>query len=172
MKIISQQECQEWFKTKLAKDFSREAVEANYPDYVTYRLPIDTGKKTALARALTRSIDMSRAGLFWITSWGIYPSSENMGLFDGYRRFLGESRTINAAPGHIFDESEAEKLECLLDLAFYFYWDASLLDGAGTIAVRTSHDECFSVLGKNIAYLQDFESKLGRLELKLLGRSK
>jgi hypothetical protein len=172
MKIVSPQKCQDWLKAKLARDFTWETVKAVYPHCVTYQSPSDTGKRTALARSLTGSIDTTESGLFWITAWGIFPSSENMALFEAYRKSLGESRAIQAAPGHIFDESDLEQLECLLDLALYFYWDACLFDGAGSIAARISHDECFSVYAKDGARLQDFERNFGRLKLKQLARSK
>jgi hypothetical protein len=170
MKIISQQECQQWLRTKLATDFTWKTLETNYDKYVTYELPIDAGKKAALARAMAASIPSP--GLFWITAWGIFPSSQNMVLFDGYRESLGESRAIDSAPGHIFDSSDLQKLECLLDLTLYFYWDAGLFDGTGSIAARISHDECLSIYGTSIECLRDFEKSLGLLELKQLARSR
>ncbi len=139
-----------------------------YPHSVTYQLPSDTGKKTILGRVLAGSLDTTQPGLFWVTAWGIFPSSENMLLFDGYRKSLGESRSIYSAPGHIFVESDLQKVECLLDLALYVYWDASLFDGAGRIVVSMSHDECFSLYAKDKAQVQDFERNLERLKLNQL----
>ena len=166
MKIVTEQECQEWLKVSLTTDFSWETVRALYPHCVTYGVPSDTGKKTVLGRVLTGCVARPGAGLFWITGWGIFPSSENMVLFDGYRKSLGENRTIHAAPGHVFGESDLGTVECLLDLALYFYWDSSLFDGA--IVLRTSHDECFSVYARNKAHMQEISSNLDRLKLKQL----
>ncbi len=168
MKIISEQECQEWLKTKLSTAFSLEAVMGDYTHRVSYQLPNDTGKKTVLARVLTGSIDTEEPGLFWITAWGIFPSSENMALFDGYRKSLGDSRPIHAAPGHIFDKSDLQQLECLFDLALYFNWDATLFCGTRNIVIRTSHDEYISVYGRDKARVQELESTLGRLKLTQL----
>jgi hypothetical protein len=165
MKIISPQECNQWVRAKLGQDFALETFAPNFPHCVTYQLPVDTGKKSALARFLAGSVDTSTPGLFWITGWGIFPSSENMALFEGYRVFLGESRALDTAPGHINDESDLLKLECLLDLALYFYWDALLFDEVGSIAVRTSHDERLSIYGKSPERLNKLESDLGRLGL-------
>ena len=89
-----------------------------------------------------------------------------MALFDGYRKSLGESRCIHAAPGHIFAESDLPQLECIIGLALYFYWDASLFDGLGTIVVRTSHDEWISIQAKDEAHLRTFRSNLDPLKLK------
>ncbi len=168
MKIVTQQECHEWLRARLGKDFSWEIVNGVYPHCLTYQLPGDTGKTTALGRLITGSIGTTQPGLLWITAWGIFPSSENMLLFDGYRKSLGESRPIHTAPGHIFDGPDLPNVECLFDMALYFYWDASLFDGSGTIVVRTSHDECISVYAKDLAHIQEFESNLGRLKLKQL----
>jgi hypothetical protein len=164
MKIISQPECQEWLERNLGSGFT--ALEKIYAYHVSYLLPTDTGVKTVLARAISRSIECEQPGLFWITDWGIFPSVENMALFDGYRKSLGEDRAIHAAPGHIFGESELQQLECLFDLALYFLWDANLFDGAGTIAVQISHDEFLSVHAKDEARLRQFQSCLERLKLK------
>ncbi len=166
MKIISQQECEEWVAAHLGRDFARDAVAADYASRVVYQLPTDTGKKTAIARAVSRSIDTRGLGLFWITAWGIFPSSENMAIFDGYRKFLGEERAIHAAPGHVFGASDLPQLECLFDLTLYFYWDASLFEGAGNIVVTASHDECVSVHAKDAAYLRQFQNTLDGLKLK------
>ncbi len=120
MKIISQRECEEWVKTKLGENLELASVLVGYTHSVTYHLPIDAGKKTALARVLSRSIDARQQGLLWITAWGIFPSSENMALFDAYRRSLGENRPIHETPGHVFDQSDLQQIECLLDLAPIF----------------------------------------------------
>src|ERR1700755_7937 len=83
-------------------------------------------------------------GCMWITGWGVFPSSENMALFDAYRRSIGETRPLQAAPGHLVQEGDDEKLECLLDLSLYFFWDVSLFDGA-TLRIALSHDEVLTV---------------------------
>ncbi|MHB1033812.1 MAG: hypothetical protein ACYC35_05250 [Pirellulales bacterium] len=169
MRTLSEQECQEWLTAHLGRIATRQNLEREYANCVTYRLPIDTGKKTALARILSRSIDTSQFGMFWITGWGIFPSSENMALFDGYRRSLGENRVLSAACGHVFGESDLQQLECLLDLALYFYWDSSLFDGAGSIVVSTSHDEYLSVYTQDKARLRQFQDRLEPLKLKEVG---
>jgi hypothetical protein len=167
MKIISRQECQEWLKAKLARDLTWETVPTIYPHCVTYRLPTDTGKKTALAHVVIGSVDVTEMGLLWITAWSIFPSSENMLLFNGYRSSLGETRDVHAAPAHTFGMSDLPNVECLLDLVLYFYWDAILLDGSG-ILVRASHDEYISIHASEEASLQEFKTSLARLKLEQL----
>jgi hypothetical protein len=169
MRILSQPECQGWLETNFGKGST--SVEAECAHYATYVLPIDTGVKTAIARAVSHSVDTGRCGLFWITGWGIFPSSQNMALFDGYRKSLGEDRAIHAAPGHVFGEADLQQLECLFGLALYFCWDASLFDGAGTIVVKISHDEFISVHARDEARLRQFLMSLEGLNLKQMSES-
>lgn len=169
MKVLSAHECREWLSANLARGLSLETLEAAYPSYAVYRLPVDTGAKTAIAHILTHSMDTSRGGLLWITAWGVFPSCENMALFDAYRKSFGESRDLPAAPGHLFGQSDLQHVECLLAMALYFYWDATVYEGAGTLVVTISHDECISVRADNQARLTQFRSNLGRLKLTTVG---
>ena len=168
MKIISELERKEWLSKRLQPVNLNDVTDYKYS--VTYHLPEDSGKKTALARAMTHSIEDSQPGLFWITAWGIFPSSENVALFDGYRRSLGEVRPIHEAPGHIFDTSDLRDLECLCDLALYFYWDASLFDGMNAIMVRTSHDETISIHARDKVRLGKLVEGLQGLKLRQLNQ--
>ena len=120
-----------------------------------------------MARAVVGLIGNRLPGLFWITAWGVWPSSENMAVFDGYRKSLGEHRALWEAPAHIFDESELQQIECLLDLALYFYWDAFLFN-KGTLAFTTSHDECVSVHSSDEETLRAFQDSFSRLDIEQL----
>ena len=115
---------------------------------VTWRVPSDSGRKTALARALLALIDdgndASEAALV-ITGHGVWPSSENPTLFDGYRQSLGEARPVDEVPGHIFCSSDHTHIEGLLDLILYFAWDAVLTHPNSKLFVALSHDEALTV---------------------------
>ncbi|HEV2968862.1 MAG TPA: hypothetical protein VGY55_02660 [Pirellulales bacterium] len=167
MKMLSQHECEEWLKANVGPTVTLENVEDGYPHRVSYSMPVDTGKKTALAHYVTHysSIDVRQPGLFWITLHGVWPSSENMAIFDGYRSSLGETRPLDEAPGLVFDHTDLQALECLLALTLYFYWDSSLLDGAGKVLFKTGHDEWLSVCAKDEAHLARFVDTLDRLKL-------
>jgi|ERR1700722_2766302 hypothetical protein len=171
MRTISKPECREWLKANIGGDFTVEKVEGEYVYGVAYLVPSDTGKKTALGRALIAVLQVKSPGLFWITATGIWPSSENMALFDGYRRSFGENRPIHAAPAHVFDGSDLVQLECLLDLALYFYWDSLLFEGPEGVAVKTSHDEYISVRAKDPDRLSRIERNLIELGLKAVDGS-
>jgi|SRR5215203_1167499 len=164
MKIVSDAECYNWMKASRGTEFTWHGVREEYAHRTTYRLPVDTGKKTALARHLVAELNTALPGILWITGWGIFSSSENMALFDGYRRSIGEYRALYDAPGHIFTESDRVHIECIVDLAMYFYWDASLFD-AGGIWIETSHDEFFSISAMDRRRLTEIDDRLSPLEL-------
>lgn len=92
-----------------------------------------------------------------------------MALFDSYRKSLGETRDLFDAPGHLFDNADLDRLECLLDLVLYFYWDAILIDGTATLAVSASHDEWVSLHAKAEADLSQMQQEFESLKLKRLG---
>ena len=171
MKVISKPECVDWLKANIGSHFSEERVAEDYPYGVTYLLPSDTGKKTALGRTLVGLLHVKSPGLFLITATGIWPSSENMALFDGYRRSFGEERPIHAAPAHVFSGSDLTQLECLLDLALYFCWDSILFEGPAGVVVKTSHDEYISVRAKGRDQLSRIERTLVDFGLEELDRS-
>lgn len=170
MKVISKPQCDDWLRANIKSDFTLEKVEEEYPYGVAYLLPSDTGKKTALGRTSVGLFDVKSFGLLWITATGIWPTSENMALFDGYRKSFGENRALHAAPGHVFTESDLKQVECLLDLALYFYWDSVLFEVPTGIALRTSHDEYISVRAKDRDRLSQIEHALSDFELEQLVR--
>lgn len=170
MKIISKNECGDWLKANIGNAFTIEGIEREYSYGADYLLPSDAGKKTALARTLVGLLQVKIPGLFWITATGIWPSSENMVLFDGYRKSLGETRPLSAAPGHVFSGTELEQLECLLDLDLYFSWDSILFEGPGGAVLRTSHDEYVSVHAMNRDRLSEIERTLTNFGLEQLVR--
>jgi hypothetical protein len=157
-------------RMNVGDDFAVEAIEREYPYHADYLLPSDCGKKTALGRTLVGLMHVKVTGLFWITAAGIWPSSENMALFDAYRRSIEERRPLDAAPGHVFNNSDLTQIECLLDLTLYFSWDSLLFEGAGGVAVRTSHDEFIYVYSKDRDTLSQIERTLSGFGLNRLVR--
>ncbi|HTU26339.1 MAG TPA: hypothetical protein VMF30_13120 [Pirellulales bacterium] len=167
MEIISTQECREWVSSNLGAGFTLEAIRSEFPRWFNYRLPAATSRKTAIARALSSDdyvIDTRRPGLFWITEWGV--SYEIPAIFYGYRKSLGEDRQLIDAPGHVFHRADLQQLECLLGLSLYFYWDAILFDGSGTVAFGCDHHEWLSVYAKTEDRLRSVMGMLEPYELE------
>ena len=83
--------------------------------------------------------------LLWVTSWGVWPSSENWPGYYKARGDQGERRSLEIAPGHLFTAVESELLKHFLRLVLENAWDAHVLParggrGSGTHAL-VSHDE-------------------------------
>lgn len=167
MKIVAENECHAWITERLREPFSWVAMTRAYSYSASYLVPNDAGKKTALARELISSIDSSGEGLLWVTEWGVFPSCENMALFDGYRRSLREERPLRAAPGHVFEDADVREMECVLDLALYFFWDVSVID-AGASWLRISHDEVVTISAQDSAVLLSWRDSLANFDLKEL----
>ena len=170
MRIVTKKKSESWASARSEEPFTWPAMERVYCHNVTYLLPNDAGRKTALARALSSLLDTTGEGLFWITGWGIFPSCENMALFDGYRRSLREERSLNVAPGHMFEGSDLREVECLFDLVLYFFWDASVFD-SHFIWLRISHDEVLTINARNREALASWQESLAAFELKELSSS-
>jgi len=112
-----------------------------------FAIPKDSGAKTALARLLTAifaSLQNLEVILF-ISEWGVWPSSENMELFDSYRLAKGEHRELQEAPIHRFTSATDPALTGILCLALYFVWDVELFDLEGKCSVSLSHDEWLEI---------------------------
>ncbi len=114
------------------------AAERHFP------IDPDSGVKAALAKLLVRTSPLG-SGLFFIEEFGVWPSSENMEIFNGYRRSLGEMRSLGETPGHLFGAGELDQVEALLCLSLYFCWDTLLVSSDSTVAILTSHDEIVAV---------------------------
>lgn len=122
-----------------------------------FAIPGDSGSKTALGRLLASSLDESRAeGILWISPFGTWPSAQNTELFTGYRRSLGEYRSLADAPYHLFGPGDYPALECLIDLVLYFVWDAVLVDHRNGVAFQFSYGEKLVV-----DFERDSTAKLG-----------
>src|ERR1044071_3665332 len=108
MRIVDRKQSVEWLTAhgvSVSEDrpsFSRW----RYFKAIDARIPVDSGRKSALSRALVSYFDTDRESLLWIHEYGIWPSAEDRNLFAGFRRSLGEHRPLHEAPGHLFSRSD------------------------------------------------------------------
>ena len=133
-----------------------------------YSIPRDSGAKTALSRVLDYLVLRNSSVCVYVSGWSVWPSSENLDLFYGYGRSLGETRYLMEAPAHIFESTEHDALASILCMVFYFVWDAWVFDVEGKVLVRISHDEWPEVrLGDDEA-VREFAAELGKHGMPLL----
>ena len=93
--------------------------------------------------------------LLWVTTWGVWASSEDWPLYYALRGAHTERRALAKAPGHLFGSGEDQALLAFLSLAIGFGWDAHILPipptGERSIRVFLSHDEYADIHSRHIA---------------------
>ena len=80
------------------------------------------------------------AALFWVTEYGIWPSSENMHLYYRLRSSYGNSTELRTEPGHLALAYEQSDLVSFLDLAIQFGWGGHVIPSGSLAYVFISHD--------------------------------
>ena len=114
------------------------------------RVPFTFSSHNATARAQFVRACLTALGewdecLLWITQTGIWPSSEDWPAFYALRGELGEKRSIEIAPGHLFARDDTALLERFIEAVVANAWDAYALPTlAGQPTDRRlflSHDE-------------------------------
>jgi hypothetical protein len=134
----------------------------------TYSIPRDSGAKTALSRVFAGLFLRKSSVCVYVSGWGVWRSSENLDLFYGYRRSVGEERPLIEAPVHIFARSEHDTFVSILCMVFYFVWDAWVFDIEGKKLVRISHDEWLEVRVDDDETRQEFATELEKYGMPLL----
>lgn len=171
MQSFSKDEAAQWLE-KLNISLSDTSWKQRYRDrLISFAIPADTGKRTALARLLAEVAANGSESLLWITGYGIWPSSEIMDLFDGYRKSIGESRSIHEAPFHIFSSQDLKQLECILAVTLYFLWDALVLNHLQGVLIEISHDEIIDISATDYDLLGGLRAQLARCGLEEISRT-
>jgi hypothetical protein len=135
-----------------------------------YSIPPDSGSKGALARVFAHLLLRAPSVCIYVSGWGVWGSSENLDLFYGYRRSLGEDRTLMEAPVHVFRPSEEAAFISILSMVLYFVWDAWVFDTGGKAVVRISHDEWLEVRTDDAKARKEFAAGLEKCGMSLLVR--
>jgi hypothetical protein len=135
-----------------------------------YSIPPDSGKKTALARLLSRLLFRGTAVILYVSGWGVWASSENLDLYYGYRRSLGDARLLSEAPVHVFEAPEADAFVSIFSMAFYFVWDAWAFDIHAQALVRISHDEWLEAFTAGNQPNEEFGAELEEFGMRPLAR--
>ena len=85
--------------------------------------------------------------LVWFDDWGVWPSGQRMHVFDKFRLGYGETRSISAAPAHIFVRGEIEDAVSFVTIGVLFLWDCYVLTPQGAKVLFFSHDEWGATTG-------------------------
>ncbi len=147
--VLTREETRRWLGArKLAGADDRVAL-SSMTLVTSHRIPPDSGVKTALSRHLVSLVfESDQSCLLWIDEFGIWPSAEDMVLFDGFRQSIGEHSRLWDKPGHVGDQSDVAVLTSLTAMVLYFVWGAYLAGDTGRVIVRISHDEMLDVYAR------------------------
>ena len=108
-------------------------------------VPKEITRLTWFSQFIERSLQMNKDCLLWVTSWGIWASSENWHLYYRLRRSYGDERLIEEAPGHLFGASNVPDLVTFVEIGLIAGWDMYLIPTIGQGRVFVSHDEWIEI---------------------------
>jgi hypothetical protein len=98
------------------------------------------GRSYVLAQRIASWLAPPSWCLFYLTEYGIWPSSENLHLYYRLRQSYGDNRPLPEAPGHYFLRHETADLVTFIDLALQFGWGGHLFPGLDDKRMFLSHD--------------------------------
>jgi hypothetical protein len=107
-----------------------------------------SGREPGIAHRVVEAIAPWTECLLWVTQVGVWPSSEDWPTYYRMRGDRGERRSIEVAPGHLFDGGETDLLVEFLAAAMESGWDAFVLpvgERPSHVRVQVSHDEWIEV---------------------------
>jgi len=163
MKIISLNESNIWLGDR-GIEISNESLAAfGYDKVASYVIPIDSGKKTFISKVITSFFSEDAEALFLINEFGIWPTAENWGLFNGFRKSIGEICPLPEKPGHIFSRQEIDTIFSLLSMTLYFYWGAIMFSPAKNLLIKVSHDEIIEVFTNKKIYVEKELNELNEI---------
>ena len=158
MHVLTKDDAAEKLKVETLDACISELSQRLAPAGAGYTIPPHSRTQTALAKFLayllessrqtagSPGIPLERSGVYlYLSRWGLRPSSEQLDLFYGYRRSVGETRPLSEAPVHFVGANARHELESMLCLVFFFGWEAWLFDESCTMLVRITHDGMLQV---------------------------
>jgi hypothetical protein len=132
MRFLTPSECDEWTSR-------RTGIEPS-PEYLSIKLPSESGRLLFLARHVAYETTFREQCLMRVTNCDIWRTSNNWHLYYRLRQSYGDQFLIEEAPGHLFVDHEAEDLTTFLHVAMLFGWDAQLKPAAQYFWAELSHD--------------------------------
>jgi hypothetical protein len=142
MQVLSREEAAEVLRTPDIESFVG-GVDWQYPDPVpSYFLLEDSGAKVGLARVIANTFLDRGPAVLWFTEFGIWSGAEHVDLFTRYRLSFGETRTLAAAPAHIFEpKGDRDSFISILSIGLFFVWGFEIISQDRSLAMTISHDE-------------------------------
>lgn len=166
MKVLSSSEADYWRSSHQMAQFD-VAISQFTPNVLTYKIPYEASRKTALAVWI--SMNVSYPAILQFHEYGIW--QEIWPVFDLMRKGLGETREIHEAPAHLFEEQEEEDLcAAVLAVGLYFSWGALLQEANDSRAWLFSHDDWVDIVAPEAKKRQQVQSLADGMKLKSMGK--
>ena len=139
MHFLTSAECRDWCSERAPVDSSGVPLRPSRSQDRYVRVPAipDLG----FCRALERSLQPREFCLLWVTTWGVWPSSENWHLYYQLRESYHDFQRLEQAPGHLFLTYEDGALMSFLQVGILNGWDMHLIPSVGYARAFVSHDE-------------------------------
>ena len=129
------------------------------------RAPVAAGM--GFCRQLEQAPQPREECLLWVTTSGVWRSSENLHLYYRLRQSYGDRRLLSEAPGHLFLDYESADLISFLQVGIQCGWDMHLIPAVGYARAFVSHDEYvdFASDASNPDILTDFAATVGGAQI-------
>lgn len=170
MKFLDIDECEERLTpTGLDGRAMRRGVLANRMKHAAvfaYKSRMENAG--AVSARLVAELGEFKSALLWAYAfpWGDRSleedAPEDWRHYYAWRRSQGETRGLNAAPGHLFETGEQTKLTQVIEFSIYTGWDAVLTAWPLRRAMMLSHDDLIIVQARHsLTKIADDLQRLG-----------
>ena len=124
--------------------------------------------EVAFSRQIEAALQPRESCLLWVTTWGVWRSSENLHLYYRLRQSYGDRRLLDDAPAHLFLDYETADLVSFLQVGVLNGWDIHLVPRYGYARAFVSHDEYveFVADAANPDLVDTFAAGLGAAEIR------
>ncbi len=169
MRGLTPSELKDWCSGHGVELDDRAAPLPPYGGSFTVRcdFPKSVPQLTWFCRFIERSLQPRQHCLLWVTTWGVWPSSENWHLFYRLRQSHAEHRLIHEAPGHLFLDFEEADLVSFIEISIINGWDMHLIPTVGYGRVFVSHDEWAEFAMDHREETEKIAADLKKAELKV-----
>jgi hypothetical protein len=130
-------------------------------------IPKDIAQLTWFCRFIERSLQPREHCLLWVTTWGVWPSSENWHLYYRLRQSHADHRLIHEAPGHLFLQFEEADLVSFIQVGLIAGWDMHVIPPIGYGRVFCSHDEWVEFTMDNPSGREEIKAGLSKAGLNV-----
>lgn len=141
MRFLTRDECQAWIREHHPNSGgSTHLLSQGSSSYLRVDVSSTARSTYYLSKVFVRWLGPFQSCLFWVTEFGIWPSSECPELFRRYRSTFSEARTIGEIPGHLALSDELEPFEVFIALAMQFGWGGFVVTDCGHRFLFLDHD--------------------------------